>query len=296
MAVAALAAVVAGTIAVPAPAQAAYHSVQTYTTSVNGDAADVYAPQTSVAHDPWPVVLLLQGANVGRAQYAQFAAKVAGYGFAVVVPDHFQVLYGQPGLYATGDEAAWTVAWAGAENTRTGSPLFGQLDAGRLLLLGHSFGGAAGLSLATGLCTPPFCAVPTPAPVQLKGAAFYGANAGGAPVIANTVPVALVQGDADGIAAPAAGLAAYQSVQAPPKLYVLVGGANHYGITNTQNPAGARPDLSAQTLDQAVSVETVARWSAYWLRAQLGDVVGQAWVYGLGDALDTDVTTVFAAH
>ncbi|MEV6968236.1 hypothetical protein AB0M47_24310 [Hamadaea sp. NPDC051192] len=280
----------------PAPAAAAYGTVASYATSVNGDAADVHHPVAHTAHDPWPVVLLLQGANVDKGDYASFAAKVASYGFVVVVPNHFQVLFGQPGLYVTGEQAAWTVAWAAAEKTRAGSPLAGAIDSSTLLLLGHSFGGAAGLTLASGLCTPPFCAAPTPAPAQLRAAAFFGTNntvpaTGVNPPIAAVVPIALVQGSADGIATPAEGHATYQAITTSPKLYVNLIGANHYGLTDGQNPAGARPDLSPQTLNQATSVETAARWSAYWLRAQLGDPVGRAWVYGIGDAVDTAVTT-----
>jgi predicted dienelactone hydrolase len=295
---AALAAVTAA-LAAPAPASAAYSSVAVYASTVNGDAADVYHPVTGSPHDPWPVVLLLQGANVDKAQYSGYAAKVASYGFAVVVPNHFQVLFGQPGLYATGAQAGWTVTWAQAENARAGSPLLGALDPGRLLLLGHSFGGAAALNLTTGLCTPPFCTAPAPAPPQLKAVALYGTNntqpgTGTTPPVANTVPVALIQGSADGVGSPANGYATYQGVTSPPKLYASVLGANHYGITDAQNPAGARPDLSPQTLAQAQSVETAARWSAYWLRAQLGDPVGQAWVYGFGDLVDANVTTEFA--
>ncbi|WP_238013417.1 hypothetical protein KZZ52_23820 [Dactylosporangium sp. AC04546] len=291
-------AVIAGALARPAPASAAYSTVDTYATTVNGDAADVYHPHTSSSHQPWPVVLLLQGAAVGRANYAGFARKVASYGFVVVVPDHTRVLFGVPGLYADGAEATWTVAWAAAENARTGSPLRGQIDTGTLLLTGHSFGGAAGLGLSTGLSTPPFTDLPIPAPAQLKAAAFYGTNnaAPGTtviPPVANTIPVALIQGSADGVASPASGLGTYAVLAGTPKLYVSVTGANHYGITDAQNPAGARPDLSPQTLDQATGVEVVARWSALWLRAQLGDPVGRAWVYGVGDAVDGLVETQY---
>ncbi|MEV4415811.1 hypothetical protein [Catellatospora sp. NPDC049609] len=290
----------AAALAAPAPAGAAYSTVAAYATTVSGDAADVYHPVTGSPHDPWPVVLLLQGANVDKSQYAGYARKVASYGFVVVVPNHYQLLFGQPGLYATGAQAGWTVTWAQAENARAGSPLLGALDPGTLLLLGHSFGGAAGLGLTTGLCTPPFCAVPTPAPPQLKAAAFYGTNntnpaTGTTPPVANTVPVALIQAGADGIGSPANGYATYQALGSPPKLWVSLHGANHYGITDTQNPAGARPDLNPQTLSQSVSIETTGRWAAFWLRAQLGDPVGRAWVSGAGDLLDANVTTQFAS-
>ena len=282
----------------PGTAGAAYSSVGTFGTTVNGDQADVYHPVTSSAHQPWPVVLLLQGANVGRANYAGFARKVASYGFVVVVPDHTRVIFGVPGLYADGAEATWTVAWAAAENARTGSPVKGRLDTGTLLLTGHSFGGAAGLGLSTGLSTPPFTDLPIPAPPQLKAAAFYGTNNAvpGSPVIppvASTIPVALIQGAADGVGTPANGLGTYAVLQGVPKLYVSVAGANHYGITDAQNPAGARPDLSPQTLPQAAGGENIARGAGLGLRAQLGDPVGAAWVYGIGDAIDAGVETQF---
>ncbi|MFF5228798.1 hypothetical protein [Dactylosporangium sp. NPDC000521] len=199
-------------------------------------------------------------------------------------PGHTRVIFGVPGLHADGAEATWTVAWAAAENARTGSPLKGQIDAGTLLLTGHSFGGAAGLGLTTGPSTPPFTDVPVPAPSQLRAAAFYGTDnaapgSPGIPPVANTVPVALIQGAADGIGSPANGLGTCAVLQGVPKLYVSV--------------AGARPDLSPQTLNQAAGVENIARWAALWLRAQLGDPVGAAWVYGIGDAVDAGVETQF---
>lgn len=41
-------------------------------------------------------------------------------------------------------------------------------------------------------------------------------------------------------------------------------------------------------------MENIARWAALWLRAQLDDPVGLAWVYGVGDAVDAGVETQFA--
>ena len=58
-----------------------------------------------------------------------------------------------------------------------------------------------------------------------------------------------------------------------------------------QSPPGAIPDASAQTLAQAIGVETVARWTAEFLLAQLGDVSAWRYVYGTGDAADAYVST-----
>ncbi|MFC9971106.1 alpha/beta hydrolase family protein [Spirillospora sp. NPDC127200] len=284
-------------LAVPAspPASAAPAPIR-YATTVHGDDADVYAPadRTNL-----PVALLLQGANVDKAHYSAFARAVADLGFAVVVPNHRRSVFGQTGLYTETAQAAWTVEWMRAEDGRAASPLRGRIDERSLVLLGHSFGGATGLTLTTGACAPPFCADPAPAPAELKGAALYGTNnaprGGGAnPPVPNTVPVALVQGGSDGVGAPAAAAGTYDAIQRPPKMLVSVTGANHYGLTDGQNPAGALPDPSAQTLGQHASIRASARWSGMFLRTALGDRWAAAWLYGVGDAVDKDVTVTYA--
>ncbi|MFC5751297.1 hypothetical protein [Actinomadura rugatobispora] len=296
-AAAALAGALLAAAAFPAAAAAAPGPI-TYTTTVNGDPADVYAPAPGDIKADLPVALLLQGANVDKSAYAAYARAVAGYGFTVVVPNHHRVVFGQPGLFAEEAQATWTVAWARGEDGRSGSPLEGKIDTGSLVLLGHSFGGAAGLTLTTGACVPPFCGTPAGKPAELKGAAFFGTNntppgGSGNPPVANTVPVALVQGTADGVAPPAAAQGTYGALQSPPKMLVSVTGANHYGITGTQNPAGALPDPSPQTVSQETSVKASARWSAMFLRTVLGDAWSGVWLWNVGDSVDDAVTVQY---
>ncbi|SEG54604.1 Alpha/beta hydrolase family protein [Thermomonospora echinospora] len=291
------AAVALAAVALPAAPAAADAPIE-FATTVNGDAADVYAPAPGDIKADLPVALLLQGANVDKSNYAAYARAVAGYGFVVVVPNHQRVIFGQPGLYAEEAQAAWTVTWMKQEDARTGSPLKGKIDTGSLVLLGHSFGGAAGLTLTTGACVAPFCDTPTTKPAELKGGAFYGTNnlpPGGSvnPPVANTVPVALIQGTADGRATPAAAEGTYNAIQTPPKMLVSVTGANHYGITDTQAPAGALPDPSPQTVTQETSIKASARWSAMYLRTILGDVWSGVWLWGVGDAVDSSVTVQY---
>ncbi|WP_328551502.1 poly(ethylene terephthalate) hydrolase family protein [Streptomyces sp. NBC_00358] len=268
-----------------------------YATAVGQDPSDVYYPVSTARR--LPVALLLQGANVDKSAYEGYARTVAAFGFVVVVPDHTRTLYGVPGLWASSDEGLTAVAWAAAENGRPDSPLAGRIDPGTLVLLGHSFGGAAGLGIVQGQCSPPFCfGLPAGAvkPAELKAAAFFGTNnvppgGGTAPAVDNTgVPLALVQGSADGVATPAAAQATYDALTAGPKALVTVTGANHYGVTDVQNPPGALPDTSVQTLDQTESIRTSARWSALFLRASLGDPLAASYVRQWGDAVDSAVT------
>lgn len=294
------AAVLAGAAALVAPAlpAAAGAGPIEFTTTVHGDPADVYAPAAGDIDGDLPVALLLQGANVDKSAYAGYARAVADYGFVVVVPNHTRTFFGQTGLFAEQAQAAWTVTWMNAEDGRAGSPLAGKIDTDSLGLLGHSFGGAAGLAVTTGVCAPPFCGEPAAQPAELKGAALFGTNntpPGGSanPPVPNTVPVALVQGTVDGVAPPAAAQATYEAVQQPPKMLVSVTGANHYGITDTQAPAGAIPDPSPQTIPQQDGIKTSARWSAMFLRTVMGDVWSGVWLWGVGDAVDRGVTVQY---
>jgi fermentation-respiration switch protein FrsA (DUF1100 family) len=214
------------------------------------------------------------------------------------VPNHTRTVSDDTGLYADTLAANWTVDWADDEDGRTGSPLKGQIDTGSLLLAGHSFGGAAGLGVTTGLSIYPFTGTLALAPSELKGAAFYGTNNAipdtslVLPVL-NRVPVALIQGSVDGIGSPADSLTTYYLLTGGPKLFVSVTGANHYGITDVTNPSGAIADPAAQTLSQTVSVETIGRWTGQFLLAALGDSAAKTYVVGSGDAADTNVETKY---
>ncbi|GAA1621357.1 alpha/beta hydrolase family protein [Actinoplanes couchii] len=288
-AVLASAALTSALIATPAHAAAG-----SFTTTINADSADVYYPSTG---SRLPVALLLQGANVDKAHYVSYAKTLASYGFVVAVPNHSRVILGTAGLFPEGAQAGWTVDWAAAQDADPASPLYRRVDETTLLLAGHSFGAAASLALSTGVCTFPFCPAPVTTPPELKAVVTYGGNNvnGDTPApVANTVPVAYLQGLTDGVATPSEGRATYDVTSGTPKAYITLTGANHYGITDTQNPPGAAPDQSIQTLPQRTSVETTARWSARWFQAQLGDPLAKTYVYSVGDLLDRNVTVLSA--
>jgi hypothetical protein len=66
-----------------------YDQVKHYTTTIatDGDPADVYYPVLSNSTpDQLPIALVLQEAFVDKVDYANYAKKVASYGFVVVVP------------------------------------------------------------------------------------------------------------------------------------------------------------------------------------------------------------------
>jgi hypothetical protein len=277
----------------------------TIPTAMGADAADVYFPVISAlsAADKLPIALLLQGSLVDKAEYANFASIVASYGFGVVVPNHERTLFdpgtGQAitGFFPEQQQVKATLTHLTAQNANPLSPVFGLLDPNKLVLLGHSFGGAVGLASLSGECVPILCIGQFERPDELVGGAFYGApffdprvSQGIPPIDNDGLPVGMVAGSLDGVAPLPLVQATYANIQDPPKALITVLGANHYGITNTDNLVRER---SRPTLDQAVATETIARWSALFLRATaLGDRGAFDYVFETGDALDENVSAI----
>ncbi|MBD2057637.1 chlorophyllase [Oculatella sp. FACHB-28] len=280
----------------------------TIPTATGVNEADIYypvsSPDTSV--DSLPIVLLLQGALVDKADYSNFASNVAQYGFAVIVPNHVRTLTdpttGQTftGFFAEQQQVSDVLAFATATNTNPTSPIANLLDPDKLGLVGHSFGGAVGLSSIQDICFPSLCTDQFSRPEELMAGVFYGTTfrdprlGGNIPPIKNDgIPVALVAGDRDGVVGDFAAVeATHEQIQDPPKALITIQGANHYGITNEDSPR----DPVRPTLDQDVATEAIARWSGLFLRASLlNDADALDYIYNTGDALDENVSVTSEA-
>jgi len=262
--------------------------VSTYQSKITNDGTNVYFP-TGVTGE-LPVALLLQGAKVNRNFYSQYAATVASYGFIVVTPNHRRLNFFDTNYYTSTSQIGETLSWMATENASATSPLQGHIDTDAMVLLGHSFGGATGLSIAEGKCSIPFCTTLSfSLPAAVKAGSFYGTNnaiLGLYPAINNKIPIQLVQGQSDGMAEPAQAESTYGVIKNGAKQIVRITGANHYGITDVQSPAGAEAEVNTQSLTQAQSIEEAGRWAALWLRAQLGDAAAATYVNSTGDAAD----------
>lgn len=279
--------------------------VDSYTTkiSANNDIADIYFPKPvdkKISKRAFPIALLLQGANVDKSHYSNFAKIVASYGFVVVVPNHpgNRPKFGT-GLFADTSQIDAVLAQMNLENKNPKSPVTNIVNTEKLGLLGHSLGGAVGISAIANLCLPVLCQGSFNRPKELLAGAFFGANLRNQttqqffPIHNSHIPVALLQGTIDSVALPFRAQATYEQIQNPPKTLINILGVNHYGINNTNNPTGARTDKSMPILDQNTSIETVARWSALFLRASLlQDKFALNYIYSTGDALDSNVTVI----
>lgn len=271
-------------------------AVSTYQTQITNDGTNVYYP-TNVT-GTLPVALLLQGGKVHRMHYSEYAAEVASYGFIVVTPNHRRLNFFSLDYYTSTSQIGETLSWMTSENALATSPLKSHIDTSTLVLLGHSFGGATGLSIAESKCSIPFCTGLTfTLPSQVKAGSFYGTHnefLGSYANVNNVIPVQLVQGQEDGVAEPSQAETTFSKIQNGPKQIVRLSGANHYGITNTQNPSGADAEVGPQSLSQSASIDEAARWAALWLRAQLGDAAAATYVTSTGDAADPLVTVTTA--
>jgi Chlorophyllase enzyme/PEP-CTERM motif len=282
-------------------------SVYSTVNPINNDPTDIYFPNPAnlqTGNYSFPVALFLQGALVDQSFYSEYAKQVASYGFIVVVPNHLRVLSPNlpPLLAPETAQIDAVLTQLATENTSPTSPIAGRIDSQNLGLLGHSFGAAVGLAAIGNLCPVGLCVGSFDRPDNIRAGAFFGANLRDQvtqeflPIANDGIAVALLQGDLDGRALPFRAEATYDNIATPPKALFTLEGVNHFGITNVGAPAGEVPDPIAQTLPQDVSIETTARWSALFLRANLlNDAAAFEYVFNSGDRLDPNVSIAEAA-
>jgi dienelactone hydrolase len=261
---------------------------------VGADPADLVLPAEDGGgprRPALPVVLVLQGANVGRARYRGLARALARQGFLVVVPDHRRrfpplPLPGRPMLLPepgqVGDLLAALPVW---NREPVGSPLRGRVAERRLVLIGHSMGGLAAMNALRDVCRWPLCRGGYRRPEALLAAVTYGTGlrghfGGGIPVIDTAGrPLALLQGSSDGLTPAAEISATFARIRSLPRALITIEGANHYGITDTVRPgavaglAAPRSDPRRPAVPQAASIAAIAHWSGLFLR---GYALGEA--------------------
>ncbi len=280
-----------------------FNDVASYTTTIsaNNNLADIYFPNPKnlkTGKYSFPIALLLQGALVDKSNYSNYASIIARYGFIVVVPNNERLLSFGKGLAPQTSQLNAVLTQMLAENSNPTSPVKGVINTQKLALIGHSLGGAVGLSAITNLCVPTGCEGSFSRQKELVAGAFFGANLRDAndefiPINNSGIPIALLQGTDDGRALPFRAQATYDNIKDAPKALISILGANHFGITNTNNPLGAVPDPNNPTIEQNVAVETIARWSGLFLRASvLNDKGAFDYIYSTGDTLDPKVTVI----
>ncbi|MBK1640849.1 hypothetical protein CKO12_02930 [Chromatium okenii] len=261
------------------------YTVRVYSITLSrNDPTDVYLPSIRTSQrnkfiDAFPLITLLQGANVDKAHYKTLARSLARRGFVVAVPNHAQTFPGMPvaGLFSDVHVVTDVLAEMKTEDGDSKSPLYRIVDTEHMGLIGHSFGGGIGLYALAKQCDPPICDATYERPSALRAAVFYGAHLVNADdtvtdLDTSDVAVALLQGTKDGVATPDEVSRTLPILELPQAL-ISIEGANHYALCDTNNPTGASPDPSDPALDQADAIDAVSRWAELWLRPRLKGAV-----------------------
>lgn len=261
------------------------------------DETNIYFPVTNETTETFPVVLMLQGALVDQEDYDNFASIVSRYGYTVVVPNHERTVFAPTGsltgLLSDQELVNDVLDFMVTENVNPVSPIQGLVDTEKMGLLGHSFGGAVGLNSIQNVCAPVLCNGSFERPEELMAGIFYGTNwidqttGEFLPIDNQGIPTGLIAGDRDGVATLDEVEGTFEQIQDHPKVLVTVLGANHYGITNEDNVIR---DPIRPTIPQEEATETIARWSALFLRAHIQEDAGAFdYVYNGGALLDPNV-------
>ncbi len=266
-----------------------------YGVTIGEDAVDIYVPRAG-AGTLLPAAIFLQGAKCDKRFYENYAKLVASYGFVVAIANHNSLL----GKNFT-EQKVFNGVWGflKSQSHQAVSPLYKKLDAGRVALLGHSYGGVACLGSMQSICSPPICiGFSYAAPRELAAVIVYGSHTKspmtGKFMEVNTrgIPVLYINGDRDGKAASADTRTTFrEKTSGGPKAFASVRGANHYGITDINNPPGGDSDPSAPTLPQKEANLAIARLTGMFLRAYLyNDAAGRNYIYTAGGRSDPAVS------
>jgi dienelactone hydrolase len=245
-----------------------------------GNPIDIYYPNL-IYPDPrflppehrlaFPIAVLLPGFGVSRGYYSHYARQVAGYGFVVIVPDGITAIRSRAELFTKIAQVPIDLARMAIDLPHRQGSWTHLLDLHKLVLLGHSHGGTIGLDALRGALDVPLLVGDYSIPSVLIAAVFFGTflwkDNTNLPIDRSPIPIALISGSLDSLIAPHETQETYKQIQNSPKAYIMVKGANHYGITNRNNPPGSPMEPSKPTIEQAVAIETIARWSALFVRA-----------------------------
>ncbi len=304
----------------PAPA---YATIESFTTMFgrNNDMVDMYYPAGLDNATKLPMALLLQGGRCDKQYYSMFATVVAKYGFIVAVPNHYHAFKLGPmdtdGLFPEGTQMYDYIDYMKAQNDNSSSPFYKKVDTAKLMMLGHSYGAACTIYALQNNCEYPFCTEAEAAtfkrPDELKAAALCGINSKPHgkpfdyriyPTYNDGLPLAFVNGILDNNAKASVTKKSYAKIADPPKMLVLINGANHYASLNINNPPapgeglgkGPGEDPNVPILTQEVSSEIAARWCALFLRAYgLDDPLAKLYVEQTGKCLDDQVEVMIEA-
>ena len=237
------------------------YEVMTYTDFPDvpefGDATIYYPPDAPMRVGG---VAIAPGFTERQSNISWWGSRLASHGFAVLILDTND-RRDRPAARA--DALIAAVTTLRAENSRSGSPLRGRIDVGKMAIMGHSMGGGGVLLAANEHGDQIQAAIPfTP---WVPDAEFGNI----------TVPTLIIAGSADGIAEVADhAWRHFQSIpESTTKVYMEVDGGDHY-LADT---------------NRGLDLATIGRYGIAWLKLYLdGDERYRDFIYGEQNAADLE--------
>ncbi len=239
----------------------------------NGSSAiDIYLPDTPELQRPIPAIILLQGARVHKSYYSRYCARIAAHGFVVLAANHDSAI----GYFTSTSSVFDVLSYVTEALNDPTSRMFGIVDLDRIGVLGHSFGGATALTMVQGDCNFPFCSLAFERPSSIRAVSVYASHLADLSgdvisIDARGLPVQMMIGEFDAIASAGDIRRTYEALRNATKQLIELKGANHFAITDVNNPPGTITDTNDPQVDQDLSINLAADWVGVFMRAHVSN-------------------------
>lgn len=234
---------------------------------------DIYPPQPLLEDDDSSlVILVLQGVEIDKLEYAAIATELTKHQFWVIVPNCFPA--GRDYLCPDNSSVAKVITTLKPSS----SPSLNNALHRGVILLGHSAGGMAAFG-TVGANYPEILS-------KLMAIVTYGSNAPlNTGAIAPLPPILMLSGEKDSVVPQELSRTAFQRIPASAKTLIELTGLNHYSINDSQQPSGAPEEENAADISNQDSVRSIA----FLLRSFVQSVKSQQenWL----SAIDRDIVS-----
>lgn len=234
------------------------------------DSKVAIADAAIAAGAPYPLIVYSHGSG-GQNFIASFLTEeLASQGFVVVAANHTgdtaidratnsTVVPDQNDLNRPADVSR-VIDDVLARSKSTGDFLSGHVDASRIGLVGHSYGGYTAIATVSGHTTPLGSVKPDPRVKAIVGQAPYTSRLTPAELAADTVPTMLISGAKD-ITTPAAtnAMVAFEAITGPPVILVEMAGAAHQSFTDVCSYLDQIPKLPDAPAFVVTTIQTQAK-------------------------------------